>query len=253
MPTDLSLRDPATQTASDTSYRTDMARHFETARGETADKLDAFPRFVSRQCLALFLAKEALFERVLPVHGAIVECGVFMGSGLFTWVHLSAIHEPVNHNRRIIGFDTFDGFPALSPEDSGVELGHRTEGGYRFDGEEELRDCARLHDMNRPIGHIPKIDLVKGDATATIPKYVENNPHLVVAMLYLDFDLYAPTRAALECLLPRMPRGAVVAFDELNQAQWPGETQAVLDVVGLRNLRIERMPYTPSLSFAVLD
>jgi hypothetical protein len=50
-----------------------------------------------------------------------------------------------------------------------------------------------------------------------------------------------------------MPRGAVLVFDELGQADWPGETLAVLETVGLRNLRIERFPFTSQPSFAVLE
>ncbi len=92
-----------------------------------------------------------------------------------------------------------------------------------------------------------------GDATTTIPRYVEKNPHLVVSMLYLDFDIFEPTKVALECLLPRIPKGGVIGFDELNQKQWPGETLAVMEQVGLRNLRIHRFPYTPALSYAVVE
>jgi hypothetical protein len=72
-------------------------------------------------------------------------------------------------------------------------------------------------------------------------------------MLYLDFDVYEPTKVALETFLPRMPKGAILAFDELNQAAWPGETLAVLETVGLRNLRIQRFPYASGLSYAVLE
>jgi len=64
--------------------------------------------------------------------------------------------------------------------------------------------------------------------------------------------LYEPTKAALKHFLPRMPKGAVIAFDELNQKQWPGETLAVLEEVGINNIRIQRVPYTPSLSYAIL-
>lgn len=250
---DLSLHDPDTQTSNDTNFRADLAKHFESATGTISGKLEAFPRFVSRQAMSLFLARAAIFNHVVPVHGAIVECGVFTGNGLFTWSQLSSIHEPMNHNRRIIGFDTFEGFPEIADEDEGSGIVHRTAGGYRFDGEEELRSCAELHDRNRPIGHIPKIELVRGDATLSIPQYVLDNPHLVVAMLHLDFDLYEPTKIALEILRPRMPRGSVLIFDELNQAQWPGETQAVSEIIGFSNLTIRRFPFTPSLSYAVMD
>lgn len=75
----------------------------------------------------------------------------------------------------------------------------------------------------------------------------------MVALLFLDFDLYEPTKLALETFLPRMPRGAVLAFDELDDAAWPGETLAVLDTIGIRNLRVERFPYMSQLSYAVLE
>jgi hypothetical protein len=94
---------------------------------------------------------------------------------------------------------------------------------------------------------------VIGDALSTIPEYVQKNPHLLVAMLYLDFDLYEPTKLAIETFLPRMPKGSILVFDELNQASWPGETMAVMETIGLRNLRIERFPFESALSFAVLE
>jgi hypothetical protein len=50
-----------------------------------------------------------------------------------------------------------------------------------------------------------------------------------------------------------MPKGAILAFDELNQSAWPGETLAVLNSMGIRNLRIQRFPFTPQLSYAILD
>lgn len=54
---------------------------------------------------------------MLNVHGSIVECGVLLGGGLMTWAVLSEIFEPINHLRRVIGFDTFSGFASIAPED----------------------------------------------------------------------------------------------------------------------------------------
>lgn len=251
------LHDIKTQSKNDRLYKSRVSEYFQVASGTNLDKLQNFARFVPRQTLSLFLAKNEIFKKIIGIHGVIVECGVFMGGGLFTWAQLSAIYEPVNHNRKIIGFDSFCGFPQITPKDFSENdrqnIAYKTEGGYSFDGEQELQVGIDLFDLNRPIGHMPKIELVKGDATETIPSYLDDNPHLVVSLVYLDFDLYEPTRTALETLLPRMSKGSILAFDELNQAQWPGETRAVLEQVGLRNLRIERFPFTPSLSYAVLD
>src|SRR3954451_16114453 len=90
---------------------------FESSEAGVLDRLEAFPRFASKRSLARFLCRHELFKRVLDVNGAIVECGVFNGAGLFTWAQLANIFEPVNYNRRVIGFDTFDGFPDVSDSD----------------------------------------------------------------------------------------------------------------------------------------
>ena len=251
------LRNSATQTNADRDYATGMEELFLDSAGSVGDKLDNFARFVSRQSLSVFLAKNELMKMALPVHGSIVECGVFMGGGMFTWAQLSAIYEPVNHTRKVIGFDTFQGHAAISERDDakgpGVSDEHKQEGSYKFSHLEELKQSVRLFDLNRAIGHIEKVELVPGDATVTIPRHIEDNPHLVVSLLYLDFDLFEPTRVALECLLPRMPKGAVIGFDELNQKQWPGETLAVMEQVGLGKLRIRRFSYTPALSYAIIE
>ena len=88
--------------------------------------------------------------------------------------------------------------------------------------------------------------------TKTIEEYIKNNPHLVVSMLYLDFDVYSPTKRAIELLKSRMPIGAMIVFDELNIREWPGETQALNDTLGISNLKIERFPFHPQISFAIL-
>ena len=87
----------------------------------------------------------------------------------------------------------------------------------------------------------------------TADKYLESNRHLVVALLYLDFDLYDPTKKALEVFVPRMPKGSVIVFVELNAKIFPGETEAVEKVIGLRNLKIERFYFDSYVSFAVLE
>jgi hypothetical protein len=253
----LSMLDPKTQTLQDERYYSEIGKYFEHGDRDALAKLRDFPKYVPRQNLSSFLAKNEIFKEMLGVHGHIVECGVFMGGGLLTWGQLSAIYEPYNHVRRIVGFDTFTGFPSLAQQDKpqqGAEIGFAKIGGLAVDGiEADIGRAIGLYDLNRPIGHIPRIELVKGDASKTISKYIEENRHLVVSLLYLDFDLYEPTVAALRAFLPRMPKGAVIAFDELNQKQWPGETLAVLDTVGIRNLRIKRFPFTPQISYAVLE
>ena len=221
------------------------------------DKLKNFEKFVGHMDLARFLARHAIFQKVLGVKGSIVECGVRHGGGLFAWAKLSAIFEPYGFNRRILGFDTFEGFPGTAAADrssAGARNPHLKPGGFAlpYDVHGELQELLEDHDRGRLLSQFRKVELVKGDATETIPAYLEQNRHLLVALLFLDFDLYEPTRAALEGFLPRMPKGAVLAFDELNSPDWPGETAALLERCDLRNLRLEKLPFEPNIAFAVL-
>jgi hypothetical protein len=216
-------------------------------------KIENFPKYVRRQNLTRFLALYEIYKLILPVKGSIVECGVHHGFGIMTWAKLSAILEPVNLTRRIYGFDTFSGFPSVSDKDKASASRHVKEGDLFSDSYAEITELAAINDSTRFLGHVPKVKLVKGDAAATIPKFVAETPHLLISLLYLDFDLYEPTRVALESFLPRMPKGAIVAFDELDNPLWPGETTAMLEFLDNYRLRIQRLPFDPYIGFAEVN
>lgn len=226
-----------------------IAEVFEASRDSTEDKLATFPRYVRRQQLKRFLAMYELFKLILPVKGSIVECGVFRGFGFMSWLKLSAILEPENLTRRVYGFDTFEGFPTLAPEDDYRDSITQV-GGLASDSQLELERLVQLHDDDRFLGHIGKGQLIRGDITQTAPAFIEENPHLLVSMLFIDCDLYEPTHAALAAFVPRMPKGALLVFDELDNPQWPGETLAVLEGLGVNNLELQRLEWDPYISFA---
>ena len=154
--------------------------------------------YADRQTLTTALTRIDLFRKVLDIQGAIVECGVHKGNSLFLYNHLSTILESYNFNRKIIGFDTFEGFQSISCRDNK----NLKESDFSDTSFKLLQDWSLLHTQNRSVSHIEKIELIKGDATKTIPKFVEENPHLIIALLYLDFDIYEPTKVALDHLLP---------------------------------------------------
>jgi hypothetical protein len=216
-------------------------------------KIENFPKYVRRQNLTRFLALYEIFKRALPVKGSVIECGVNHGFGIMTWAKLSAILEPVNLTRRIYGFDSFEGFPSLADEDKAAASSHVKTGDLAANSYEELQELIGIYDSTRFLGHVSKVNLIKGDATKTIPQFVADNPHLVVSLLFMDFDIYEPTKVALEHFLPRMPRGAVLAFDELDNPLWPGETLAMLEQHGKYRFRIERVEWDPYIGFAILD
>jgi hypothetical protein len=229
----------------------EIARIFERCTDPTEIKIENFPKYARRQHLKRFLALYEIFKRVLPIKGSIIECGVFRGFGFMSWAKLSAMLEPENLMRRIYGFDSFAGFPSIGEKDaSAVDM--PAEGGLASNSLDELRALVTEYDRDRFLGHVDKAHLFPGDACETIPRFVKDHPHLVVSLLFLDFDLFEPTKVALEHFVPLMPKGAVLAFDELDNPLWPGETQAVISTLGLGSLHLERLPWDPYICFAVL-
>jgi len=53
--------------------------------------------------------------------------------------------------------------------------------------------------------------------------------------------------------VPRMPRGSVLAFDELDNPIWPGETKALLEMLPVGRLKIQRLEWDPYIGYAVLE
>lgn len=229
-----------------------IERIFTTCPDSVEVKLENFPKYVRRQHLKRFLAIYEIFKLVLPVKGSVIECGVFKGFGLMTWAKLSTMLEPENLTRRIYGFDTFAGFPSVSDKDANP-VAAPSGGALYADSHDELLALIEEYDKDRFLGHIDKVHLIKGDVTHTIPRFIADNAHLMVSLLFLDLDLYEPIKIAIEHFVPRMPKGAIIAFDELDNPMWPGETLALLDSLGIGKLQIRRLEWDPYIGYAVID
>jgi len=251
------MHDPRTQAGFDMASRELLEQYFTESTGSVTERLENFAKYVPRQNLARFLARYEIFKLIKDVQGSIVECGVLFGGGLMSFAKLSAILEPYNFQRRIIGFDSFTGFPSVSENDlKGLperKSAHLKEHGFAApDAYADIKRSIELFDVSRFLNHFPKVHLAKGDFSKTAPKFLEDHPHLVVSCLYLDFDIYEPTKIALQLFLPRMPKGAVLVFDELNEEAFPGETLAVLEGVNLNTLRVRRFDFEPRISYAII-
>ena len=70
-----------------------------------------------------------------------------------------------------------------------------------------------------------------------------------MALLYLDFDLYEPTRAALTHLLPLVCKGGIIAFDEFNYDKFAGETAACKDILDICQIEMKRFPFDPFVAY----
>jgi len=217
------------KTGPDSDVEDAIERHIDEHSVTPLDVLKHFPVLARRQWLKRFLAHIELFRMTLDVPGDIAELGVFRGMGLMTWANLLEAYCIGDRTKIVYGFDNWKGFTAFSPEDGRrVPEAKKVSGGFNPEPyRRELEDAIRIFDRDRFVPWKGRIKLVDGQIEDTVPRFVKDNPGVRFSLIHFDCDLYAPTKAALEALWPRVCRGGVVLFDEYAIADWPGESRAV--------------------------
>lgn len=207
--------------------------------------------YLTPQTLSRVLFMDFLYRQILETQGVVVEFGCRWGQNTSLFTSLRSIYEPFNRLRRVVGFDTFEGFVSVAGQDGRhVSAGdYATTGGY----ESHLAEVLALQEQESPLSHLRKHELIKGDATRTFAEYLERNPQTIVALAYFDFDLYEPTRDCLKRLEPYLTRGSVIGFDEVNDETTPGETVALREVFGLGRYAIKHYRYSARTSYLVVE
>ena len=211
--------------------------------------------FLNLKTLSRILYIHHIYQHIIDHQGVIFDFGTRWGQNMCLFVALRGICEPFNRQRRIVGFDTFSGFPegGLSEEDGSsclMEAGSAHVTGNYVDFLSQVVACQEL---DNPMSHIKKHDIVAGDACETVPKYLADHPHTVVSLAFFDFDLYKPTKDCLEAIKPYLTKGSLLAFDEVNDHDSPGETIALKEVFGLENIRLQRYRYCSRNSYFIVE
>jgi hypothetical protein len=209
--------------------------------------------YLTSKNLSRLLFFYEIYQKLIHTHGVIVEFGVRWGQTLSVLSALRGIFEPFNRHRKIIGFDTFDGFKGISEKDG--EKCKSADGSFSVTENYEnlLSKVLSLQEQLNPISHLEKYELVKGDAVSTIPEYFGKHPESLISLAIFDFDIYKPTKVALEAVKPRLFKGSILVFDELCDDIFPGETVALMETIGISDLRIRRFPMTARISYAVVE
>jgi hypothetical protein len=188
--------------------------------------------------LQKILARHELFRMVQDVPGDIVECGVFKGSGIYTWAKLMRLFRPHNETR-IVGFDFFETNRAMD---------------FRFQAD---KDCLDEHESrwtpqdvileNCRAWGFDRLDLIAGNVVETTKTFVRENLGARISLLYLDVDNYEGALACLQNLYPLVSPGGLVVFDEYALRTY-GESDAVDEFFKGKNLRLRSIPWanTPS-------
>ena len=233
--------------------RAELLEHFKASPIPDEEKIRNLGLFLLPQELKKFLFLNDLYQKVMDVHGVIMEFGVRLGQNLSVFQSLRSIYEPYNHSRKIVGFDTFEGFKSIKKSDGNDKI--IRDGALTVpDGYDSfLRAVLRTLEYQSPISELQKFEVVKGNATVTVKKYLKQHPETIVALAYFDLDIYQPTRVALQAILSRVPKGGIICFDELNCPIFPGETLAYEEVLGIRAHKLRRSPFSHLQSYVVME
>jgi hypothetical protein len=208
--------------------------------------------YMRSSVFAKLLFLDELYKQVLTVPGDVIEFGVWWGQSLVTFLNLRAVYEPYCA-RKVVGFDTFTGFPEPTERDRKSETvkagAYTVSDGY----EEYLARLLEYHEVENVLSHLKKFELVRGDVAETVPTYFKSHPESIIALAFFDMALYRPTKVALQEIKPRLVKGSIIAFDELNDPDYPGETEAVSEVLGLRAIAFRRSRYLPARTYGVIE
>ncbi len=150
-----------------------------------------------------------LFKLTTELPGHYADFGVYYGNSFFTWHKLLEIFTPAATHKKVIGFDSFAGFPNLSEEDGALdERIQKEEGG--FSSASFLEEFEALLSLHNGDSLIPanRGSIVKGDICETLPAWLRHASGARFCLINLDVDLYEPTKVILEQCWDRVVPGA---------------------------------------------
>ena len=207
------------------------------------DSFNSFLLSNDRRVFNKMIARTLLYNQVKDIPGDIVECGVFKGTGLYTFLKLKNIFNP-NSSKKVIGFDFFDTEGLISSINDNTDkeamnvLFKDRNFTHNNSFKSMLHDQLLSHDFKSS-----EFELIQGDISITSKQFTEMNPGFKISLLYMDLDLEQPTYDTLNNLWLNITKGGVIAFDEYGYHKW-SESQGVDRFIEEKNLSIKSLDYT---------
>lgn len=194
---------------------------------------DQWPMFAGVVNISRFLAIYELVKKVIHLPGHFCELGCWHGSNLVYLAKLITILKPQSYTE-VFGFDSFEGLKTfekkIDPQETEIIAGS-------YKGNQDLLEAIiRLYNIEETV------TLIKGNILDTLAAFLETRKDIRFSFVYMDVDLYPPTKVGIELLYPRLLNGGIMAFDQYNLEAWPGETRAVHEVLG-EDVQILSVPF----------
>jgi len=193
--------------------------------------------------ISKILSHYELYKMSSDVPGSIVECGVFKGASLCRFATFRELFgNPFS--KKIIAFDIFGKFPQTKfNQDKQFRKKFISHAGNTSISKNQLLKVLKNKGLQR------NVELVQGDITKTIPKYLKKHPELRISILNLDTDIYEPAVTILENLFPRISKGGILLLDDYGT--FPGETIAVEEYFKGKKINIKKLPFSMTPAYVV--
>ena len=210
--------------------------------------------FANRINLMRILFMNELYSKTLNITGDIFEFGCRWGQNLCLFLNMRGIYEPYNMQKKIVGFDTFKGFPSIASKDKKGNKKITKLGGFATTQNYDvfLNKIMNYHSSESPAGHIKRHEIIKGDASKTIKKYLKKNQQTIISLAYFDMDIYKPTKNCLKAIKPHLTKGSILAFDEPNCKDFPGETIAIREVFGSLKFQLYQSKFGAGAGYMII-
>lgn len=216
------------------------------------DFYSSFNRFMISGDLKIFgklLARFHLFNIVKEIPGDILECGVFKGTGIFTFLKLKRYYCPNSH-KKIIGFDYFDSDALIES----LEGQDKKAMNVLFEARQTTHKGSFKDQLNSIIlksgFHDHEFELIEGDISKTSLDFIKSRPGARISLLYLDLDLDVPTYDTLKSFWDRVSPGGIVVFDEYAYHNW-SESNGVDRFFLEQNIQVKSLNYLAPSAYVI--
>lgn len=219
------------------------------------EKERSLPLFFRGSLLARILAVDEVYRAAVDTPGYIADFGAWRGLTSVLCENFRSIYEPLNFQRKIYSFDTFEGYKGFSEGEAKTvnvsEGRYAVEEGY----EKYLSDLLICHEMNNAMGHTHgKHKVIKGDAVETFDQLIKSDRSLFFSHVFFDMNCYLPTKKVLELVLPRLVTGSVIAFWQLTRPEIEAEGKAFIELFGLLGkYKLHKAKTYPSLCYIIKE
>ena len=187
------------------------------------------------------IAHYELFKLSSNIPGCVIECGVFKGISLVRFATFLKLLK--KSNKKIIAFDAFGKHPTTK-----ISSDHKRRKILLSEGKEGISEKQLMSILKRK-GLEKNIQLIKGDITETVPRYLKLNPKLKISLLNLDVDFYEPSMSILKNFYPKLSKGGILMLDDYGV--WDGETMAADEYFAGKKIKIRKPSFSQTPSYVI--